>query len=844
MFTQALREIRFHPGRLVATLLAIALSVGFMSAVSVFMATQTAALGKMMALPTSAADLVVEVNDTTAAPERFAAVLAGVQGVAAVERSRTATVGLSAGDAAAFVTLHALPGEGFRWAELAAGSWPRGAEVAVSQQLAEALRVRVGDTVEAGPVKLTVSGITRDAPSLFVQIGYVDRSVAETLGAVEGELAWGTWLVDLAPGADASAARAAVEAAVAPLAGTSTDPRAPAIKVSTAGQAQHQATMALTSDFDVMKNLLLGFSAVAALVGLIIIANTFTILLAQRRRQIGLLRAVGASGGQVRARFLAEAVVLGLIGSLLGLVLGAAAGWVGAVVTKASWFGLVVPWPDLAIEAGVGVLLTVLAAMLPAWRATRVAPLEALQPVATSEQVRRASRWRAAITGVLFLAGVALAAASRVVAVDREQPSLVGPLLFAVAGAMLITVAVLGAAPLYVPILLRAAGRLLGATGPTARLAGQNAVRNPTRAAATATALMLATGLIVTLQIGVATAERTMLSEIDKRFPIDLTVAAVPSVPGPDDDPTALPAGGLSQRALDKVATLPNVRASAVIAGGLVETSEGEPYVMLGADPAMRAVSPSIDTSVADGTVLVSGGVKTGAELAFRSASGAEVTLRAQRADWVPFQQAVVSAATLKRLVPDPRPQAVWLALADEADLGATVKSLESLTTTSAAGGRPEVMLGGSAMESAMLQEVLGLLLLITTALLGVAVLIALIGVGNTLGLSVIERARESALLRALGMQRGALRRMLLVESLLLAGAGLLVGVAAGVFFGWLGMSAILRQSGTDAPLRLGVDWAATLGMVAVAVAAAALASVLPGRRAANATPTEALAAD
>ena len=101
-----------------------------------------------------------------------------------------------------------------------------------------------------------------------------------------------------------------------------------------------------------------------------------------------------------------------------------------------------------------------------------------------------------------------------------------------------------------------------------------------------------------------------------------------------------------------------------------------------------------------------------------------------------------------------------------------------------------------------MIQEVLRILLLITTALLGAAVLIALIGVGNTLGLSVIERARESALLRALGMQKASLRTMLLVEAVLLALAGVLVGVAAGCFFGWLGIASIVRQSAMDTPLQ------------------------------------------
>lgn len=848
MLAQALREVRYHPGRLVATLLAIALSVGFMSAVSVFMATQTAALGKMTALPTSRADLVVDMNSLTqsATVDAVRAAMVVVPGVDVVEQAIGSSLSLAKGDASAFVSIYSLPGERFRWAGLSAGAWPSGSsELAISEQLAGQLGAKVGDVLEGGQAKFTVVGITADAPTLYMQTAYAAPSA--TMFQIGEPVANGSWRVALKPGADVVGAKVALDGALAPYRGPKSEgPDVPEpITVLTAAQAQHEASMVVGRDFDVMKYMLLGFSGVAALVGMIIIANTFTILLAQRRRQIGLLRAVGASGGQVRGRFLAEAVVLGVIGSLLGIALGVGVGWVGAIVTKASWFGLVIPWTDLAVEVGVGVLLTVLAAMVPALRTTRVAPLEALQPVATSEQVRRASRVRAVLTGVLFIGGVALAVLSQRVVVDPEHPSLLGPMLYAVAGSVLITIAVLGAAPLYIPVLLKGFGRLVGRTGATARLAADNAVRNPSRAAATATALMLATGLIVTLQIGVATAQRTVLSEIEKRMPIDVTV----STPVYAIDPTSVGGGGplprLSDDAVARATKLSNVKSSVVLNGGGVTFADRGPVIVVGADPAMRNVSDVIDVTPADGVLLTSApDLKDSESLTLTTASGAMVKLTAKKVRWVPPGQGVVSKATLARLVASPQPQTVWLKVADKDQIGATMRGIEALTASSATDGPPAVEIGGSAAQSYLIKQVLDILLLVTTALLGVAVLIALIGVGNTLGLSVIERARESALLRALGMQRGSLRVMLLVEALLLALTGILVGVAAGVFFGWLGMTAIVRESGFDVSLQLGVDWAQTAGMIAIGVAAAALASVLPGRRAANATPTEALAAD
>ena len=157
-----------------------------------------------------------------------------------------------------------------------------------------------------------------------------------------------------------------------------------------------------------------------------------------------------------------------------------------------------------------------------------------------------------------------------------------------------------------------------------------------------------------------------------------------------------------------------------------------------------------------------------------------------------------------------------------------------------------DVEIGGGATMAGILEQIVNVLLTVLTALLGVAVVIALVGVGNTLGLSVIERQRESALLRALGMQRRSLRLMLLAEAMLLAVVGIVMGVAAGSFFGWLGVVTSLgMMDKTSWPEAVfSVDMLYTGGLILVCVIAAALASVLPGRRAANATPTEALAAE
>ncbi|HSN42805.1 MAG TPA: FtsX-like permease family protein, partial [Propionibacteriaceae bacterium] len=590
----------------------------------------------------------------------------------------------------------------------------------------------------------------------------------------------------------------------------------------------------LTRDFDVMKNMLLAFSAVAALVGMIIIANTFTILLAQRRRQIGLLRAVGASGSQVRRKFLAEAILLGVLGSAGGVGLGVIVAIIGSWFVGTLTLGIAIPWLEVVGEFFVGVLITVLAAIVPVLRSTRVSPLEALQPVQTTEAARASSRVRMIICGLLIAVGTALAVVS--------QFTDSWPLAWALGGAMLLTLGVLGGAPLYVPTLLKIFGRVVGLTGPTARLAATNAVRNPGRASATATALMLAVGLIVTLQVGTATVEKTVLAKIDEHYPVDISLAAIedwrqPTTPDLDK-PLALPEAVITQ-----ARAISGVQSSAVLQGTRVTDKNGMWWSVSALTPESLAAAPTAPTGIPTGTILIGAmddpALKDGGKLTVEAPLG-EVTLTIKKTNLVESTAALVSPDTLATLTDQPVDNLMWIKLADRGDMASAFLDLEPIMTEN----MTTVSTSGGALMAYIIERVLNILLLITSALLGVAVSIALIGVSNTLGLSVIERTRESALLRAMGMQKSSLRLMLLVEALLLALTGVIVGVVAGAFFGWLGISAVLRQAdlADNTTLRFDVNPWLTLAMIAIAAVAAALASILPGRRAANAAPVEALA--
>jgi putative ABC transport system permease protein len=810
MLRHAWSEVRFHPGRFVSTILAIAISVAFLGGSSVFVATEGRAMGRALNVAIAAADLVVSAGDEQA-PAGVRDAIAAVPGVAAVAPVLSLEQVVSTDLGSEVLHLVNLPPDSLRWAKLTAGRWPSAAdEVALSAGAASALKVVAGGMLHLAGTQsdLRVVGLTDEPSTLFAKTGYAPDAAFLAAG-IDPAAGGAQWSVKLAPGRDASAVQAGVATAVHALGAQ--------LSVEPAAAVQERAIASIARDFNAFTFVLWGFAAIALVVGMITIANTFTITLAQRRRQIGLLRAVGASGGQVRGRFLAESVLLGVIGSLVGVLAGigiaaAAAAWTGSL-----FWGLSLPAPQLLIALGLGVVATTAAAWVPIVRGTRVAPLEALQPVPTVEQARRASVGRAVACGLLLVAGGGLAT----IAVLFTIP---GGFLVAIAAGMLIALGVLFGGPLFVPGLLAVSGRLIRWAGPTPRLAADNAERNPRRATATATALMLAVGLVVTLQVGTASIRATVLDQIHERFPVDVSVAWSAA----DGSPASAP-GDLVRRlqAAQGVARSVSLRAGTAEVGG-------DTVRLLGWDPAIPSVTGQAD-AVSERQVLVQPYVakRLGATVAVAGAHG-RLTLAVVASNLVAADEAMVSAANLDRLGAAFPAAEVWLSVPDRS------RAVGVITEVTAAVGS-SARIGGGLAEAATYEQVLGVLLAITTALLAVAVVIALIGVSNTLGLSVLERTRESALLRALGLQARSLRWMLTVEALLLTLVAVAIGVLAGTFFGWLAVASLARSNGFPG-LVFTVDLPQTTAMVGVAVVAAALASVLPGRRAAKAAPTEALA--
>ena len=809
MLRSALRELKFHPARYVATLVAIAISVGFLAASSILTATESNAAGVQTAAPYATGDLVVTLKSSP--PEMTSdfvtAAISSVSGVGAAQGIDSGNFILENGAAMVMAVVTAMPSQDYAWTSLKEGTWPVGDQIALNSTLAQNLGVKLGDMVTMSGKKLTFVGITTDPPSSISSDPAVVGS--DTLKQLCDSVCYlyGTkWVVRLDSGADVGGVSTSITNTL-----SSMNVNA---NVQTTNDFIDDSAQAAMGNVNGMKYILYVFAGIATVVGMITIANTFTILLAQRRRQTGLIRSIGASGSQVRRSIWLEALVLGLLGAVLGVGLACGLTALLGLYTGSINFGLKVPVRETVIAGVVGLVITLLAAVVPARRATEISPIEALQPSESSPQTTPASIAKTVVCGLLVVVGIAACLLS----LKGGSASLA----IAILGAMLTSLGVLFGARIFVPSLLKVAGKIVQRWSPAASVAAKNVTRDPARASATATALMLAVGLIITLQVGAASVSTTMQSKISSEYPVDVYVSA--------------PADALSLEAQkDQITHLQGVGNSVAIPCRALP-SDFSAVKVCSYTPEVASFAPGLPASVGDSQILYSERYDEGEVVTLDS-----IDLTIETSPVIMGNQYVfVSPATYAKLTGESFDASlIFLTVTDTSKIASIQKSITDL-----AGAGADV--GGSVMAKSMIEQMMNILVGMVSALLAVAVLIALVGVGNTLTLSVIERARENAILRALGFQTKQLKAMLLVEAMLLTLVGAVVGVVAGGFFGWIGSTALVAQLGASDGIMMkaqfALNWPQTLGLLAILVLAAALASILPGRRAAKASPVEALA--
>jgi len=590
-------------------------------------------------------------------------------------------------------------------------------------------------------------------------------------------------------------------------------------------QADAVAAKALKGT-DVLTGFLLAFAAVAVFVAALVIGNTFAILLAQRLQQLALVRCVGATRRQLLGAVVGESAAVGAAFSVVGLGLGVG---VAAVVSRvATDRGSPLPLGALSVSLVsrvvplvTGTLVTVLAALLPAVRATRVPPLAALRPEPPASARTRAGLVRRVIAAVLTLGGLGglvLGAATAQIGV-------------ALAGGAVSAVGVLLGAVVLVPALVRALGALARRLGGVpGDLAVENAVRNPTRAAATGSALLVGVTLITMMSVAALSAQKGVADHLTARYAVDAEVSAAPGALTPQVADRVNRTDGVAA-----VVTLTSVttRIGALTAGA-EQLVTGVPTDQVGG--VLRSRQLTSFARVEPGTLVVATALASGLGLT----EGGDTTLAGMpvrvHLEKEPPYSVMAATSDLDRAGVRQQRSSLLLRLRDGADPGPALDRLARSLT-----GVDQVRVDGAAPQRAELEGIVSVVLAVVTGLLAVAVLIALLGVGNTLSLSVLERGRESALLRALGLTRGQLRASIAVEAALLALVGALAGVVLGIGYGYAGARAMVGGL-TSVPLV--VPWPRLLMVVVLALVAGVMAAWLPSRRAARVMPAAGLATD
>ena len=582
------------------------------------------------------------------------------------------------------------------------------------------------------------------------------------------------------------------------------------------------------------RTFMLVFAGIALFVGMFIIYNTFSIIVAQRIKEMALLRAIGASRRQVLASVLLEALVVGIVASVLGVLagLGVAAG----IKALLDAFGLDIPAGGLVLKSTtviwalvVGIATTMCSAFFPARKGSKVPPIAAMRDVALERT--DASILRIVLSGLLTAAGIGMLLLGLFGDGDNALASVgFGALL------TLLGVAALG------PVFARPVTRLIGSPlprfrGVTGNLARENAMRNPKRTSRTAAALMIGVALVSLITIVAASFRASIDETLDAQYTGDFVVQA-----------GGFGSGGLSPAVGEQLKALPELDAVAGLRG-VPARFDGSDTMMFGIDaPAMGRMTDigvvegslddldetglaiSTDTAEAEGWEI-----GTRVPVTFVETGDSELEVKVIYEEEQLAGGYFVGIPVVDANVPNPFDWQLYVNVADgvsQDDARAAIASVTDEFATAEVQDREE-------FKDAQAGQITPIVNMIY-ALLGLAVIIALLGIANTLALSIVERTREIGLLRAVGMTRGQTRSAIRWESVLIALFGTVGGVVVGSFFGWALMKALEDEGLTAFRIPLG----GVLTVTVIAIVAGVLAAVLPARRAARMDVLQAIATE
>ena len=846
MWKLTVRNLSAYKRRLIGTSLAVCLGVAFLAGTFVLGDTMAANFDRLFTSSIGQTDAVVrnanqvggEVETAQAlVPQDVIDQIDGVEGVAAsaVQIDGFGQLNGSDGEkiggfgppteAGAWITDDTLNS----W-DLVEGHAPEGLDqVVINRGAAEEGDLQVGDrtTIETPmPVDVEVVGIAT--------IGGEDGLGPSTYAAFSVEGAR-EHILDGRPGATGVLVDAADGVSDTELRDRLDEALGGDVEVLTGSELVDENNEQIDSDFLGFLRTFLGvFGAVALLVAAFSIHNTFSIIIAQRKRDAALLRAVGASRRQVLSSMVAETLLVGVIASLIGVVVGVGI----AVGLKAmfSAFGFSLPAGGLTLKASsliiapvVGLLITLVAGIGPAVRGSRVPPLAALRDVAVDRA--DASRPRLVIGTLLSVAGIYLVVDSAL--------SGGGSLPVAGFGALLVVVGAVTLGPVVSKPISSVLGRPVARTrGMPGSLARRNAMRNPRRTSSTAAALLVGVGVVSLFTVFAASLKASIDDSVTESFGGDLVIQS-----------SGFGGGGLSPELTGAVAEAPEVASATGMSYGEIELGGGDG--LAGVTVADLAVmTRTLDIGAQDGDLAGLSGPEIAVSTTYAEdhdlAVGDPLTARFQDGEQVDL----TVAATYEdpELVGDLTvPRDLWaehsiqvidthvlVALADGVAVDDGERAVQAVADDF---GKPEVMDRQEYIDVAT-AGVDGMLTLIYV-MLALAIVIALMGIANALSLAIHERTRELGLLRAVGTTRRQMRSMVRWESVLVATLGAVGGIGIGTFLGW----ALVRAADAEGFISVFQVPVGSLAVVLlVGALAGALAAIRPARRAAKLDILEAIA--
>ena len=621
------------------------------------------------------------------------------------------------------------------------------------------------------------------------------------------------------------------------------------------------------------------FAALALLVSSFVISNTFAVLVGQRIRELALLRTLGARGGSLVRMLLIESITVGVVFSLIGALLTYPVGaLVGANLTTIMISYSITP---ILVSVLLCTIVTVLASLSPARSALRISPISAMSEH-TNREVSKPGKIGPIIGALFAIGGVVavVAALDKATSVERDGNSAI---FLGMLAALLLGIAVFLITPLVLPPLVRALGAVTRTQ--TGKLALANALRSPKRTVSTGRAVLVGTLVVSIVLTGYTVLSASFVKALDQQYPISAQ-ANYSSYDQSEAASTVTKAEDIAS----KVKGIKNVQASAVgYAAGVVDytveyegqtANQNSDLVALSSSD-LHAILPDENSNLADDTVLVpqgfwkAAGLNESSRLKARGPLG-EVELKPVKSA-TKQNLLIVNPATAAKLQDAKNPQVVANPAAEEAqkrleeaiasgDQEAQTKAAH-LTVTSQARGNNTVILvraaspltssesstlqtalnrispdnsfNGGLQERQTFDQLLTVMLTFTLVMLMLAVVISIIGVANTMTLSVNERRRENAMLRSLGLSRKQLRRMISIEAILITLAAVVLGMVSGAVIGTVSAKIVMAAVSSSAPLVLDLPYIWYVVILIVGVLAAMLASALPAARSARMSPVE-----